>query len=159
MDLTSNQKGAIAETAIAHDAVKHGVEVYRPVAEGGRFDLIFLFADGSLVRVQCKWANLVAGAVTVRLYSCRRAAEGMRTRTYTTRRGGRDRRVLRRDRRVLLPSDDRIRGPPHRASQDRTGTKRSAEAATLLGPIPPWGYSSAGRAFGWQPKGRGFESP
>jgi PD-(D/E)XK endonuclease len=84
MDLTSNQKGAIAETAIAHDAVKHGVEVYRPVAEGGRFDLIFLFADGSLVRVQCKWANLVAGAVTVRLYSCRRAAEGMRTRTYTT---------------------------------------------------------------------------
>ena len=26
-------------------------------------------------------------------------------------------------------------------------------------PAPRWGYSSAGRAFGWQPKGQGFESP
>ena len=83
MQLTTNQKGAIAETAIAHCAVRLGVEVYRPVAEGGRFDLIFVFPDGTLGRVQCKWANLVRGAVAIRLYSCRRAAEGMRTRLYT----------------------------------------------------------------------------
>jgi hypothetical protein len=83
MELTTNQKGAIAETAITHQAVKLGIEVYRPVAEGGRFDLIFVFPDGSLSRVQCKWANLVRGAVAIRNYSCRRAAEGMRSRPYT----------------------------------------------------------------------------
>jgi PD-(D/E)XK endonuclease len=81
--MSTNQKGAVAETAIAHQALKLGVEVYRPVAEGGRFDLIFVFPHGGLARVQCKWANVSAGAVTVRLYSCRRAAEGMRSRGYT----------------------------------------------------------------------------
>jgi hypothetical protein len=57
VELTTNQKGAIAETAIAHAAVKLGIDVYRPVAEGGRFDLIFAFADGSLSRVRCKWRS------------------------------------------------------------------------------------------------------
>ena len=38
-ELTTDQKGAIAETAIVHEAVKLGIEVYRPVMEGGRFDL------------------------------------------------------------------------------------------------------------------------
>jgi PD-(D/E)XK endonuclease len=49
--LSTNQKGAIAETAITHAAVKLGIAVYRPVAEGGRFDLIFPFPDASLSRV------------------------------------------------------------------------------------------------------------
>ena len=81
--LSSNQKGAIAETAIAHAAVNLGIEVYRPVAEGGRFDLIFAFADASLSRVQCKWAPLVRDTVAIRTYSARRAREGMRYRSYT----------------------------------------------------------------------------
>jgi hypothetical protein len=81
--MTSNQKGAIAETAIAHAAVKLGIEVYRPVAEGGRFDLIFAFADGSLSRVQCKWAPLIRDTVAIRAYSARRAREGLRHRSYT----------------------------------------------------------------------------
>ncbi len=54
-ELTTNQKGAIAESAIVHEAIKLGIEVYRPVSEGGRFDLIFVLGD-RLVRVQCKWA-------------------------------------------------------------------------------------------------------
>jgi hypothetical protein len=33
-DLTTNQKGAIAETAIAHKAIKLGLDVYKPVVEG-----------------------------------------------------------------------------------------------------------------------------
>ena len=45
-DLTTNQKGAIAEASIAREAIKLGIEVYRPVMEGGRFDLIFLLATG-----------------------------------------------------------------------------------------------------------------
>jgi PD-(D/E)XK nuclease superfamily protein len=81
--LSTNQKGAIAETAIAHAAVKLGIEVYRPVAEGGRFDLIFAFADASLARVLCKWAPLVKGTIAIRAYSARRAAEGFRYRMYT----------------------------------------------------------------------------
>ncbi len=81
--LSTNQKGAIAETAIAHAADKLGIEVYRPVAEGGRFDLVFAFPDASLARVQCKWAPLVKGTVAVRVYSARRAREGMRYRSYT----------------------------------------------------------------------------
>jgi hypothetical protein len=81
--LTTNQKGAAAETAIAHEAIKLGIEVSRPVAEGGRFDLIFAFEDASLARVQCRWAPLMRGVVTVRAYSCRRTAEGLARRAYT----------------------------------------------------------------------------
>ncbi len=39
--LTTDQKGAIAESAIVHAAIKAGIDVYRPVREGGRYDLIF----------------------------------------------------------------------------------------------------------------------
>jgi PD-(D/E)XK endonuclease len=81
--LTTNQKGAAAETAVAHEAIKLGIEVYWPVAEGGRFDLIFAFEDASLARVQCKWAPILRGVVAIRAYSARRAAEGLRYRGYT----------------------------------------------------------------------------
>jgi hypothetical protein len=79
---TTDQKGAIAETAIIHAATKLGIEVYRPVQEGGRYDLIFDLAS-SLVRVQCKWASRNGNVLVVRCYSCRRAREGMRKRAYT----------------------------------------------------------------------------
>jgi len=81
--LSTNQKGAIAETAIAHAALKLGIEVYRPVAEGGRFDLIFAFADASLARVQCKWARKLGDVVELRTYSSRRTADGFLYRPYT----------------------------------------------------------------------------
>jgi hypothetical protein len=38
--MTTDQKGAIAEAAIALAAMKLGVDVYRPLGEGGRYDLI-----------------------------------------------------------------------------------------------------------------------
>jgi PD-(D/E)XK nuclease superfamily protein len=81
--LSTNHKGAIAETAIIAEATRLGIEVYRPVAEGGRFDMVFAFANGTLARVQCKWANVCNGAVQVRAYSARRAREGLRVRSYT----------------------------------------------------------------------------
>jgi hypothetical protein len=80
--LTTDQKGAIAETAITHAATALGIEVYRPIAEGGRFDMIFLRCD-ELVRVQCKWASRIGDVIIIRCYSCRRAREGMRKRLYT----------------------------------------------------------------------------
>ena len=80
--LTTDQKGAIAESAVAHEAIKLGVGVYRPLVEGGRYDLI-LERDGRLLRVQCKWAVLSRGAVVVRCYSARRGPDGMIVRGYT----------------------------------------------------------------------------
>jgi hypothetical protein len=38
--MTTDQKGAIAEAAIALAATRLNVDVYKPVAEGGRCDLI-----------------------------------------------------------------------------------------------------------------------
>ena len=81
--LSTDQKGAIAETAIAHAALRAGLGVYRPVAEGGRYDLIF-DVGARLLRIQCKWASLHGSVVIVRSYSCRRTREGMRSRIYTS---------------------------------------------------------------------------
>lgn len=80
--LTTDQKGAIAEMAVAWEATKLGVEVYRPVFEGGRFDMIFLLGE-HLVRIQCKWATRQGDVVVVRCYSNRRTRDGLERRLYT----------------------------------------------------------------------------
>ena len=80
--MTTDQRGAIAETAIAAAAVKLGVDVYRPIAEGGRYDLI-LDVGSRLIRVQCKWAVRHGEVVLVRCYSCRRTRTGIVRRAYT----------------------------------------------------------------------------
>ena len=48
--MTTDQKGAIAELAIQLAATKLGIDVYRPVAEGGRYDMIFDLEPCSLAR-------------------------------------------------------------------------------------------------------------
>jgi PD-(D/E)XK endonuclease len=79
--LTTDQKGAIAESEIAIAAVKLGIGVFRPVVEGERYDLIFDLRP-RLVRVQCKWAPLYRDVVVVRCYSNRRDRAGLRRRCY-----------------------------------------------------------------------------
>jgi hypothetical protein len=79
--LTTNQKGAIAETALAKAALANGYDVYRPMFEGGRYDLIFDTGE-KLLRVQCKWAPLNGDVVVIRSYSSRRNAEGLLRRPY-----------------------------------------------------------------------------
>jgi hypothetical protein len=79
--MTTDQKGAIAEQAIVLAAVKLGVEVYRPVAEGGRCDLILGLAT-RLLRLQCKWAGYRDGVLTIRCYTFRRTRDGYRKTTY-----------------------------------------------------------------------------
>ena len=81
--LTTDQKGAIAESAIAHAAIKMHIGVYRPMFEGGRYDLIFDIG-GQLLRVQCKWAPKHGSTVLVRCRSCRRTRDGIRHRGYTS---------------------------------------------------------------------------
>jgi len=80
--LTTDQKGATAELAIAHAAAELGVGVFRPLTDGERYDLIFNLRP-RLVRVQCKWAPIEGETVVVRCYSNRRAREGLRRRFYT----------------------------------------------------------------------------
>jgi hypothetical protein len=79
--LSPGLKGAIAETAVAHRCIRLGIGVYRPVFEGGRYDLV-LDVQGRLLRVQSKWAPLDGSVVVVRCYSTTRAREGSRVTTY-----------------------------------------------------------------------------
>ena len=79
--MTTDQKGGIAELAIALAATRLGVEVYRPVVEGGRYDLIFAVGS-SLMRIQCKWAPLKRDVIVVRCYSSRRGPRGLLKRIY-----------------------------------------------------------------------------
>jgi prevent-host-death family protein len=68
MEHDSNRKGNAAELAIAAEAAKLGLEVYYPLTEHGRSDLVFGIA-GKFYRVQCKWASCKDGVIPVRLYS------------------------------------------------------------------------------------------
>ena len=79
--LTTDQKGNIAESSIVAAAVKLGIDVYRPVGEGGRYDMIFE-VDEHLIRVQCKWAPRHGDVVVLRCYSCRRNRAGLIRRKY-----------------------------------------------------------------------------
>ena len=79
--LTTDQKGAIAETAIVHAAVKRGIGVSRPCSAPERYDLIFDLHPG-LLRVQCKWAILRGSVVYIGCYSSRRSAAGHLRRRY-----------------------------------------------------------------------------
>jgi hypothetical protein len=78
--LTTDQKGAIAETAIALAAIKLGIGVSRPLGDE-RYDLIFDVGAG-LIRVQCKWACRYGDVIIARCYSSRRTADGLRRRVY-----------------------------------------------------------------------------
>jgi hypothetical protein len=78
---TTNQKGAIAESAIACAATKLGFGVLKPLAEGERYDLV-LDLRPTLVRVQCKWAVRRGGIVEVRTGTNRRGPDGFIRTTY-----------------------------------------------------------------------------
>ena len=79
--MTTNQKGAIAETAIVHAAVKLGIGVLKPVGEE-RYDLVFDLHP-RLVRIQCKWAARYDDVIVVRSYSSRRSPDGFVKSFYT----------------------------------------------------------------------------
>jgi hypothetical protein len=73
--LTTDQKGAIAEAEIAAAAIRLGVGVLKPLAEGERYDLIFDVRP-TLLRVQCKSAVLSGRVLRVPCFSARRTRDG-----------------------------------------------------------------------------------
>jgi antitoxin (DNA-binding transcriptional repressor) of toxin-antitoxin stability system len=82
--LTSNEKGNIAEAAIALEAIKLGIDVLRPVSEHGRYDLLFDLGQ-RVIRVQCKWGALdqAAGVICVRVGGSRFTPAGYVRSTYS----------------------------------------------------------------------------
>src|SRR3954471_18368928 len=79
--LSPTQKRSIAEAVIAAQAVKAGVNVLRPLAEGGRYDRLFEIEERS-VRVQCKSGKLRDDVVVVPTRTCRHTPRGYVRTTY-----------------------------------------------------------------------------
>jgi prevent-host-death family protein len=63
-----NDKGNVAELAIAAEAADVGLSVLKPLTEHERYDLV-LGIGGRLYRVQCKWGSRQGEVVNVRLRS------------------------------------------------------------------------------------------
>jgi PD-(D/E)XK endonuclease len=68
--LTPSQKGAAAEAAITAAVIQLGFTVLRPLCEGRRYDLI-VDLEPALLRVQCKLARRIGGALSIGLQTCR----------------------------------------------------------------------------------------
>lgn len=79
MELSTTNKGDIAELQIALDLMKRGFEVSKPFSSDSRYDLVAI-KDKMFFRVQCKYSNSDGEPfITVR---CRRT--GQRQVTYYT---------------------------------------------------------------------------
>jgi hypothetical protein len=79
--LTTDQKGAVAELAIATAAAELGIGVWGAYTVE-RYDLIFDLRP-KLLRVQCKWASRYGDVIVVRCYRNRRNREGLLKQFYS----------------------------------------------------------------------------
>jgi hypothetical protein len=75
MELTSSQKGGLAELKVAAAAADLGFGILRPMTEGLRYDLV-LDVAGSLLRVQVKWATLKGLVVSIPVRTSRHTPGG-----------------------------------------------------------------------------------
>jgi hypothetical protein len=82
--LTTSQKGAAAEAAIAAAAMRIGLVVLRPLCDGGRYDLV-LDTGSRLLRVQCKWASRRGEVLNARTITSRSTSRGYLRSTYSAR--------------------------------------------------------------------------
>ncbi len=81
-ELTPSQKGAAAEAAITAAVIQLGFTVLRPLCEGRRYDLI-VDLEPALLRVQCKLARRVGGALAIHLGTNRFTPAGYVSTTYS----------------------------------------------------------------------------
>ncbi len=79
---STDEKGAIAELAVAHAASTLQIGVFKALTDGERYDLIFDLRP-TLIRLPRKWATLQGDVVVIRCYSCRRTATGLVSRAYS----------------------------------------------------------------------------
>lgn len=81
--LTRSQIGALAEAKIAAEAIALGLEVYWPMQDGARCDLVLIDRAGRTIRVQCKSGRLEGAIIAVRLSTCRCTPAGYLRTTYS----------------------------------------------------------------------------
>ncbi len=159
-DWNPNKKGAIAELAIQLAAERAGIGVYLPSVEHTRADMVFEIGV-QLLRVQVKWGRLERGGdvVVVALRGNRCTSRGYIRTTYSHTEidvvavySGEL------DRSFLLPielcagrNEVQLRLKPARNNQ--RACINLADDFAFEGAV-----AQLARAFGWQPKGRGFES-
>jgi prevent-host-death family protein len=156
--LSTNEKGAIAEAAIALEATRLGIEICRPSLHA-RYDLVFDTGD-ALLRVQCKWASVEAETVMIRAsgswYSPGRGY--VRSRYSSHEIDAIAAYCAELDQCYYVPIE-RLDG--QRSFQLRLRPAKNGQVAAIhfeadfrLGAV-----AQLARASGWQPEGRGFESP
>ncbi|MCE3267376.1 MAG: endonuclease, partial [Solirubrobacterales bacterium] len=73
--MNSNSKGALVEAAIALEATRGGVEVFKPLSGHSRADLIFALGS-RLYKVQCKSARRVGEVLCIALTGCSHSPGG-----------------------------------------------------------------------------------
>jgi prevent-host-death family protein len=81
-DHDPNRKGNVAELAFAAEAARLGLEVYKPLIEHSRADLL-VGLGMRFLRVQCKWAHRHGDIVQVHLASSRRTRDGFHRTRYS----------------------------------------------------------------------------
>jgi hypothetical protein len=167
--LTTDQKGLIAEQAIAWEAIRRGIGVSLPLGDE-RYDLIVDLRP-RLLRVQCKWASRIGEVIAARLYTSRRNRHGLVNRRYAP--GEFDVFGLYcpdGDRCYLLPADDfvayrqvHLRLAPSRNNQEAgirwaRDYEFGATLSRLQGPIAQLGERSDGirKVVGSSPTGSTF---
>jgi PD-(D/E)XK endonuclease len=159
--MDSNTKGAVAEQAIVLAAPKLHIPVWRPVNEHGRTDLA-LDIGGDLLRVQVKWGRLspAGDVVGAHLFTSRCTTRGHVRRTYMEHEvdlfaiycGELDRCFLLPAHLLANKTYVSLRLTPARNGQQ--SCINLADDFTFDGAV-----AQLARARGWQPRGRGFESP
>ena len=156
-----NDKGNVAEAAIAFAAVRLGIPVFKPVAEHGRTDLVLEIAD-RLQRVQCKWGRLSKdrATVAVQVSGCRLTLRGYIRSTYAASEvdlvgvycGELDRCYLLPPRLFVDKYVVHLRLVP--AKNGRRSCINLAEQYEFDGAV-----AQLARALPWHGRGQGFESP
>jgi prevent-host-death family protein len=159
--LSTNRKGAIAETKIAAAATELDIPVLRPITEHARYDLAFEIGD-RLYRVQCKWGALDKDGAVIKV--------SLRSSWCTP--NGYERRQYKPDEIDLVAiycgDLDRCYLLPHELAVGRSGIwlrlsppKNAQRASINLAEDfeLPGAVAQLDRATRWQRVGQGFESP
>ena len=157
-DHDPNRKGNVAELKIAAEAARLGIPVLRPMTEHERYDLVFEL-DGGFKRVQCKSAPRRGDVIVVKFVTNRRGPNGFIRTKYTAEEIDAVAAYCPEvDECYYLPIEmiEGMTGVHLRLAPARNGQKAFVHFAAdhRLGAV-----AQLARAFGWQPKGRGFESP
>jgi prevent-host-death family protein len=157
--MNPNLRGTISEMAIALEAVRLGVDVFKPLSEHSRCDLVFGL-NGQMYRVQCKSARLHGYVLAVRLISSWHTPNGYVRNKYTPQEVDL----------VAAHSHELGRNfliPFHRVEHGKSGIQlrlsapKNAQRAAIHFADEyefPGAVAQLGRAPAWHAGGRGFES-